>query len=103
MNNLLVITILLGVFCLMNCRVELSLNSEKRYLESLYPVKWTAFISSSLIFENERIAREHLNTRYSSLLTSLDNNQSLVSQIVLVTMDNGKIISINNYIGGISL
>ena len=81
-----------------NIRVEAIINSEKRYIEGLYPVMWTAFISNAKNFSSIQEARENLNTRFSQLSESLDHNVSFINDIKLITIENGKIISEEFYI-----
>lgn len=75
-----------------NTRIEITINSEKRFLESLYPVEWTAFISNAKIFNSIEDARLNLNYRFAQLSESLNHNTIHISDIRLVTIDNGRII-----------
>lgn len=74
----------------MNFRIETILNGEHMYLESLYPVKWTAFISSALHFSSIEAAKESYCSRYVQIRESLDSIG--LFNLTCVGVTNGQVI-----------
>lgn len=83
--------------------VKTKIGNELLYLVSLFPVKWSNFISSAKIFETEDNARECLNSRFSKISESLNHNTQCINNIMIDTYEDANLIQSCYYIGGISL
>ena len=79
----------------MNVRVELKYGNEIYYLISLFPVKWTQFISSARNYSSVEEARDMLNTRYYQLSDLM--TQDMISSIEIVSIENGVEINRERY------
>lgn len=82
----------------MRCIVRLDINAERYYLTSLFPCKWSTFISSAMGFTDLDDARDQLNSRHYQLVGSVDGYEELVNDIIIDTYENGKLISSDYYI-----
>lgn len=80
--------------------VKIRMGKDLYYLESLYPVKWSAFISSALSFNDECDARIKLNQRYGQISEALNHNCTYINSIMIDTFNNGTLISSKSYIEG---
>ena len=81
----------------MNTRVELNYGRGKCYLVSLFPIKWTEFISSAKNFSSPEEAISMINSRYYQLSEIMA--QDMISSIEIVTLENGIEINRQRYIG----
>lgn len=80
--------------------VKFKMGKDDYYLESLFPIKWSAFISSAKSFENENDARLQINSRYTQISEMLNHDCVYINSIMIDTYDDGKLISSAPYIGG---
>lgn len=80
--------------------VKINMGKDLYYLESLFPVKWSAFISSARIFEGEYDARMQINSRYGQISEVLNHNCDYINSIMIDTYNNGKLVSSTYYIKG---
>jgi len=80
--------------------VKFKIGKDDYYLETLFPVKWSAFISSARIFENEDDARLQVNSRYGQISEALNHNCTYINSIMIDTYNNGVLISSAPYVGG---
>ena len=73
----------------MRCIVKLKIGRDTYYLESLFPCKWSYFISSAKIFESVEQARDELRSRHYQLINSLGDFQESLNGAVIDCYDNG--------------
>lgn len=80
--------------------IKICMGKDLYYLESLFPVKWSAFISSAKAFENECDARMQIDSRYGQISEMLNHNYTIINSITFDTYNNGILISSISYTKG---
>lgn len=51
----------------MNVYISSKISNEKQYLQSIYPISWSPFISGAMKFPTVEEARETMNSIYKNL------------------------------------
>lgn len=86
-----------------NIYVTSIIGNEKRYLQSIYPIIWTPFISGATKFTSLEEARLTMNCIYKNLFSTNDDeyNEFTIESLYSITfliVENGVIIGEVPYI-----
>lgn len=73
----------------MRCIVKLQIGKDTYYLESLFPCKWSYFISSAKLFESVEQARDELRSRHYQLMNSLGDSEEALKSAVIDCYEDG--------------
>lgn len=83
--------------------VKVVVKNNSYYLSSLYPCKWTEYISCATFYDSYEDARSQLNGRVYQLASSFEDEDFSIDKIVIITYDEGKVVDTRKYLerGGI--
>jgi len=78
--------------------VKVLIGNDKYYLSSVYPIKWSQFISEAKGYQDEDEARMQLNFKFGRISDSLHNDYNNIKNIIIDTYEGEVLISSHTYL-----